>query len=102
MIFKKGTSYEGDHVINSLEQVDRLVFDRDNEKCRIVINYWKGVESAPDSQYIAIGLIYRSSLDLANAIRGNELFYDLYDDPEDLDEVVDFCSWSIIELKEDE
>ena len=32
-----------------------------------------------------------SALDLANIVRGNELFYDFYDDPDQVHQLLDFC-----------
>jgi hypothetical protein len=41
-----------------------------------------------------------SPLDLANALRGNQIFIDFYDSPEQVERLLDFCAEAVIWLEE--
>ena len=82
-------------ICENLEDWRSLKLDRDNFWIHLVadgIDYMrrKWEEFIPVRMRGADG-----PSDIANAIRGNELFYDIYDEPEELAEMMAFCSKAV-------
>jgi len=76
--------------------LEKFSFDPDNVWIRFhtmvlqdMINKWEG-------DYCLLPYLHRSPLDAANGLRGNDLFMDLYDDPDCASKLIMKCAdWSI-------
>ena len=96
LVFQEGTSYPAEDYLDSWEKLENLRFDMSNEWVEIVLDYWRGISSALEPGIAVTPFMYRSPLDLAQSIRGNDLFLDLYDFPDEVDKLVSFCTdWLI-------
>lgn len=82
-------------VCKEITDFKKLSYSRDNMWAKLVID---GMEYMREKwgEYIPVRLrgAYGPS-DFANAIRGNDIFYDIYDSPEELAELLDFCTDAI-------
>jgi hypothetical protein len=90
--FEKGTSYTTGHIIETWEDLEKFRFDPDNRWIGRALEFWRGVETQELEGLVFTPILYRSHLDLANDLRGNLLFTDLYDEPEMVDVLLDVCS----------
>ena len=63
-----------------------------------MIGYWRARAEQP---YLVNGHYHFSPLDLANALRGNELFTDFYDCPEQVTELLRRCTATTIAFEAD-
>lgn len=95
--FQEGTAYSTDTVIKEWDDIDRLRFDPDNRWVQYELQYWRGVASAYVEGLAVTPHLFRSPLDLANDLRGNRLFEDMYLAPEQVERLVGRCAELIIE-----
>jgi len=92
-----GGSYTNGHAIKELDQMEK-VFNHDNRWMRYALNFWKGVESQ-DIKGLTVTPRYNNSpLDLAWDLRGDQIFLDFYENPEQIDQLLQLCAQSIIEI----
>ena len=96
--FQEGTAYSTDTVIKSWDDIDRLKFDPENRWVKYELDFWRGVSSAHVDGIAVNPHLYRSPLDLANDLRGNRIFEDMYLAPEQVERLVSKCADLIIEL----
>ena len=81
-------------------RLDEIRFNPDNRWIRLIMEmmyYWN---EHNDGSYLIIGHGHFSPLDLANAIRGNDIFIDYYDHPEELSALLDRCVDAIVAFEE--
>jgi len=95
--FQEGTAYSTDTVIKSWDDVDRLRFDPDNRWVQYELDFWRGASSAYVEGIAVTPHLFRSPLDLANDLRGNCIFEDMYLAPEQVERLVSRCADLIIE-----
>ncbi|MCQ2770308.1 MAG: hypothetical protein MJ236_00715 [Clostridia bacterium] len=89
--FSESTSYNH-QILEDLEDIDTLKIDPENIWFKRVaggISYLK--EKWGDKIYTKLRGADAPS-DIANIVRGNELFYDVYDDPDLVAKLADFCA----------
>lgn len=96
-VFEECTSYSTDTFVKTWDDIDRLRFDPDNRWVRYCLEYWRGVAAVYSGGVALTPHDFRSPLDLANDLRGNRLFMDMYDAPDQVDRLVDACTTMIIE-----
>jgi len=88
--FETDTSFQ--HTIcKSIEDIGSLKLDPGHEWIRLMIG---GMRFMRETFGDTIPVRLRGSMgpsDFANAIRGNDVFYDIYDSPEELRELLKFC-----------
>ncbi len=96
--FEKGTAYSTDYILDSMEKLDDLKFDYTNDWIKLLLKYWEGIESVFVPGILVAPFLYKSPLDLANGLRGNEIFTDMYTNPEFLDRLLSFCTENMIML----
>ena len=78
-------------ICENLEDFRRLTLDRSNMWLRLVVDGMRYMRERW-GEYIPVRMRGADGpADIANAIRGSELFYDIYDEPEALCELMDFC-----------
>lgn len=78
-------------VIKDWDDINKLALDEKNPWYRMVIG---GIEYLKEISGGELAVKLRggySPLDMANALRGNDLFMDFYDNPEEVKKLLDFC-----------
>jgi hypothetical protein len=99
VVFYEGYSTFKEPVIKDWKDLDKLELDLDNFWIRSLRKFWRGVESAYDLEGVTVSPSqFRSPMDFAHELRGNDLFYDFYDYPDEVDALIDFCTESIIKI----
>ena len=99
VLFFKGmsTSYTTGPVLTDWNKLDE-VFNLDNRWIHYAKEFWRGVDSVDSSGIFVSPRFCRSPLDLANDLRGDLLFTDLYDFPDEVSVFLDKCADSIIAI----
>lgn len=101
--FAEWTSW-ADHPLagdDGYARLDTLQYDPQNKwilRIKEMIAYWR--EQA-DECSLYTTLTHYSPLDLANALRGNDLFTDFYDHEEEVHRLLNICTEAIIRLEEE-
>jgi hypothetical protein len=97
VIFEEMTSYVTDTAIKSWDDVDKLAFDPDNRWAQYTLDYWCGVASEYAEGVALCPFGFKSPLDLANGLRGNQVFLDMYDHPEEFERLLAVCTDMIVD-----
>lgn len=98
VIFEDNTTYTAGPILKTWSDLDKLKLDSDNKWMAYALDFWRGVESEYVEGIAVTPNVFRSPLDLANDLRGNDLFLDLYECPENVTKLIDLCAESIIRL----
>jgi len=98
VVFEDMTTYTTGPVVKTWDDLDDLKFSLDNRWISYAFEFWRGVESDYVDGIAVTPNVFRSPLDLANDVRGNDLFLDLHDNPEWVERLLDVCADSMIEL----
>lgn len=101
--FAEWTSWAGHPLAGAdgYRRLDEVRHDPANRWVRRIlemVGYWKARDDQP---YLVNGHHHFSPLDLANALRGNDLFTDFYDVPDQVTTLLDRASDAIIALERD-
>jgi len=98
IIFQKGTSYPAAPVISEWEDLDKIHLNLDNRWIQYAIDMCRGMASEYTGGFPITPHLFKSPLDLANSMRGNDLFMDLYTNPEQVERLLNYCTDSIIRI----
>lgn len=80
----------------SWPEADALKFAPDNKWLRFAVEVNKALWENWDYDFMVLPFLHRSPLDAANGIRGTDLFLDVYEHPERVLVLADWCAdWSI-------
>lgn len=79
-------------VINDYCNMDKLTLNKDNNWLKMVIDGLSYLEEKSQGRYAVKLRGAMSPLDVANALRGNDIFMDFYDYPEELHNLLEFCT----------
>lgn len=93
--FGAGTSW-GTPVIKNWEDLDNLKLSEDNHWFKLSNEVIKYLSERADGKFRVPTLVFYNPSDLANALRGNTLFTDLYDWPREVHRLMDFCTDAVI------
>ncbi len=93
------TSYHN-HPLTDWSRFDELTLSEDNANFQMLLNSMRYLkERAKELGFLPSLRGVEAPMDMANAIRGNDLFYDLYDEPENVHRLCEFCleagKWTI-------
>lgn len=78
--------------IKSWDVLEKLKFDHQNKWLKLVIDGMKYLQEKNDGRYI-VGLRgCECPIDIANALRGNDLFLDFYTNPDEVHRLMDLCA----------
>jgi len=89
--FSTDTSYQH-QICAELSDFRNLKVERDNVWMKLVVDGMKYLREKW-GKYVPVCLRGADGpADLANAVRGNDIFYDVYDDPDELRELLSFCA----------
>lgn len=90
VIFDKLTSWT-EPVINKWDDLEHLVLSEDNFWFKKVSESVCILRDLARDDIIISPMGHLGPMDLANALRGNQLFYDFYDSPEQVHRLLDMC-----------
>ena len=90
-VWEQTTSYNTEYLMKSIDDLAKIRFSPDNRFVAYELEIWRGMASEYIPGIPVITHQLRSPLDLANALRGNDIFLDLYDCPEKVDSLLDAC-----------
>lgn len=92
--FTEATTFQH-QICENLEDFRKLKLDRNNLWIHLVADGIAYMRSKWE-EFIPVRMRGADGpSDIANAIRGNDLFYDIYDDPDELAEMMKFCSRAV-------
>ncbi|MEX0332417.1 MAG: hypothetical protein AB3N64_13430 [Puniceicoccaceae bacterium] len=87
-----GTDTSWPHpVLNDYADLDKLKLDEDNIWLRMVIDGMKYLQERSEGRFAVKLRGAMAPMDLANALRGNDLFLDIYENPDELHALLRFC-----------
>ena len=92
--FTETTTFQH-QICDELEDFRKLVLDRNDLWIHLVVD---GIRYMREKwgEYIPVRMRGADGpSDIANAVRGSDLFYDIYDEPETLAELMDFCTKAV-------
>ncbi|MFW6289316.1 MAG: hypothetical protein ACOC2Q_05990 [Spirochaetota bacterium] len=96
--FTEETSW-AEESIRDWSDLDSLKVGEENRWTRSIRKMVaRGVELC-EGDYVASTIAHFAPSDMANAARGNQLFFDLYDSPEELRRLLDLCADSTVWLQ---
>ena len=80
----------------SWSEINGLAFDPGNQWLRFAVDVNQALWENWDHDFMVLPYVHRSPLDAANGIRGTDLFLDMYEHPDRVTALVDWCAdWSI-------
>jgi hypothetical protein len=79
--------------------IDTLAFDPDNRWFRLFVGLNRLLWKCWEEDYFFLPFWHRSPLDAANGIRGNELFLEMYTDPERVKRLTAWCVETQLEIE---
>lgn len=86
-------------VIHDWEDMDKLKLQRDNRWFQILWEMTSHIVDLCEGEYAPASHNHFAPFDMANALRGNQLFYDFYDDPDKVHELMNISADAIIWLE---
>ncbi|MDD4354342.1 MAG: uroporphyrinogen decarboxylase family protein [Candidatus Izemoplasmatales bacterium] len=100
IIFKPDTSW-GEHVLKEIDDWKKLPPYGSTKWYRLFMMITERLIQKSAKQGIPYMRGFFSPLDLAHALRGEDIYYDFYDEPEKLHELLDYCATMTIRFAED-
>ena len=79
------------HLIEDWNDMDKLRLDDNNFWYRTILDMSRMFVELQDGEYAVSAFSNAGPGDMANAIRGNDIFTDLYDEPENVFALMKFC-----------
>jgi hypothetical protein len=99
VVFQDTTSYCNRASIGDWDDLDKVKFDPDNRFVRYELEIWRGIQSRYEVNLPIITHQLRCPLDLANGLRGDQLFIDLHDSPTMVHELLHRCTQAIMDYE---
>jgi hypothetical protein len=87
-----------DPVLGSLADMDKLRYDEDNPWIDFMRRFMRRAQDLCEGDYCVTPLAAFAPSDLANALRGNELFCDLYDEKDEVHRLLAICADATVAL----
>lgn len=94
VMFTKETSYH-QPVIHQWEDLEKLELREDNPWLRMVLDGLAYLKDKSEGRYFVKLRGADGPMDIANALRGNELFADFYEYPDEVHKLMDFCTKAV-------
>ena len=80
----------------SWPDIDKLAFDPENKWVRMAVDVNRALQQRWEEDFMVLPYLHRSPLDAANGIRGTELFVEMYEEPDRVKALINWCAdWSI-------
>lgn len=86
-------------VVRRWEDLDALRLDGENRWVQVLKRAAARASALCDGDYAISTYHNFAPSDLANALRGNQIFYDIYDEPEQVAKLLDFCADATVWLE---
>lgn len=93
--YEADTSWQ-EVVIHDLADLSGIAMDESNDIYKMVVDGIAYIKRQYGQQFVPMVRGTSGVLEIANALRGNELFYDFYEEPENLHKLLAFCRDAII------
>ncbi len=87
-----GLTCWADEIIKDWDDVNKLIFNPDDPWINLYRSVYRDLLNRWEGDFLTVPFYYRSPLDTANGLRGNEIFIDMYEN-EDLVEYL--VNWSV-------
>ena len=91
------SNYTVQPVIETWDDVD-TAFSLNNRWVDYAMDFWRGAQTEYTPDVAVAPLFCRSPLDLANDMRGDRLFIDMYDSPDEVERLVRRCAEKTVAL----
>lgn len=98
-VFESNTSWT-QPIITEWEILDQLKVDPENRWFRLLSDTNRCLTERARGKYAVCPFLSFGPMDLANALRGNEFFTDLYENPERVHQLLNWCTNAIIMFEE--
>lgn len=86
-------------ILTDWSDLDQLKMDENNYWYRKILEMYGYMKEFCEGDYVLSAFSNAGPGDMANAIRGNDLFYDLMDEPENVHQLMDKCADAVIWLE---
>ena len=87
--------------LDSWDKLEQLRLNRELYWYKKIIEGYKHLHDLEDGSFTISNFSNAGPADMANAVRGDDLFYDLYDNPEKVHALMEKCTEAIIQLESD-
>jgi hypothetical protein len=87
--------------LDSWDKLGELRLDRDRYWYRKILEGYGHLNDLCSGNFALSSFPHAGPADLANAVRGDELFYDLYDYPEKVHALMEKCTEAVLQLEND-
>ena len=87
------------HVVQTWEDLDQLRLDENNPWVTVIRRACAQSAALCDGDYVTSTYHHFAPSDMANALRGNQIFYDIYDAPNQVARLLGFCADATIWLE---
>ena len=82
--------------LHNITNFENLTFDPDNQWVRFDMMVAKDLINKWEGDFALMPAFHRSPLDAANGLRGDDIFFDMYDHEDDVIKLVEACAdWSL-------
>ena len=82
--------------VHQWEDMQKLKLDSNNRWVQLMMRMSQHIVDFCEGDYAPSTITHFAPMDMANAIRGNQLFYDFFDEPEQVHALLDFSAEAII------
>ncbi len=82
--------------LDSPEELFKLSLDENNVSFRIVIDGIAYMREKYSDSFLPMVRGASGAMEIANALRGNDFFYDFYEEPEALHKLLDYCADALV------
>lgn len=93
--FGADTSWQ-DPVLEDARALSALAMDRTNQSLRLVVDGVAYLRERYEGQFFPMTRGVSGALEMANALRGSDFFYDFYEDPDALKELLAYCAKALV------
>jgi len=93
--FSEETSWHH-QVMKTYDDIDKISLDKNNIYLKLVIDGIKYIKEKSKGRFFTKFRGADGPMDIANVIRGNDMFYDIFEYPNELKNLMEFCSNAVM------
>jgi len=93
--FSEETSWHH-QVMKTYDDINKISLDANNIYLKLVIDGLKYIKEKAKGEFFTKFRGADGPMDVANVIRGNDMFYDIYEHPDELKNLMEFCSEAVM------
>ena len=83
-------------LLNSPDELDKLTMDKKNPIFQMVVGGISYMREKYGNDFLPMVRGASGALEMANTLRGNDFFYDFYEEPDSLKKLLEYCSKALI------